>query len=63
MKIADIHKFRKRSELLEILIKMNEKENKIRLKKNKIPLDILKAKKPQHIKKIKTIKNRNESPI
>ena len=61
IKIADIHIFRKKSELLDILIKVNEKESKIRLEKNKMLLDILKARKPQHIKKIKTFKKRNES--
>jgi hypothetical protein len=33
LKISDIHIFRKKSELLEILIKLNERENKKRLKK------------------------------
>ena len=61
LKISDIHIFRKKSELLEILIKLNEKENKTRIKKNKILLDVLKARKSHYIKKIKPIRNRNES--
>ena len=61
LKISDIHIFRKKSELLEILIKLNERENKKRLKKNKMLLDVLKARKSHYIKKIRPLKNRNES--
>ena len=60
MKISDIHIFKKKSELIEILNKKIEEDNKNKQKQNRIFLDILKFKKTRLIKKIKTIKNRNK---
>ena len=59
MKISDIHIFKKKSELIEILNKKIEDDNKNKQKQNRIFFNILKLKNTRLIKKIKTIKNRN----
>lgn len=65
LKISDIHIFRKKSELVEILIKNYEEENKKVQKKFQI-FKIFKERKVQLIRKIKLEKNKKQnqySPI
>ena len=61
LKIADIHIFRKKAELVEILIKKKELENKMKEKKNNEIMELFKIKKVKLIKKIKIGNNRNEN--
>ena len=60
LKIADIHIFRKKAELVEILIKKKELENKMKEKKNNEIMELFKIKKVKLIKKIKIGNNKNE---
>ena len=55
LKIADIHIFRKKAELVEILIKKKELENKMKEKKNNEIMELFKIKKVKLIKKIKMV--------
>ena len=62
LKIADIHIFRKKTELLEILIKRSEIDKKIRQRKNKKIIELLQLRNSELSKKLKKINlNRNES--
>ena len=61
MKISDIHIFRKKTELLEILIKKNETDKKIMKRKNKKIMDILKLRNTDLAKRLKNLNNRNET--
>lgn len=61
IQISDIHIFRNKSELLEILIRRKELEDKKRDKNNKKIIELLKVQKTHLIKKIKTVNNRNEN--
>ena len=64
MKIADIHIFRKKTELLEILKKRELIEKKLIEKKNQKIIDLLKLRNDELVKKLKNINNtRNESHI
>ena len=61
LKISDIHIIRNKVELLDILIKRKEIEDKNREKNNKKLIELLKVQKTKLIKKIKTVNNRNDN--
>jgi hypothetical protein len=58
LKISDIHIFRKKAELIDILIKKNEIENKKISKKNDNFIKLFKIKKAQSLRKINIKKNK-----
>lgn len=58
LKIADIHIFKKKAELIDILIKKNEIENKKISRKNDNIIKLYKIKKAQSLRKIKIRKNK-----
>lgn len=58
LKISDIHIFKKKAELIDILIKKNEIENKKISRKNDNIIKLYKIKKAQSLRKIKIRKNK-----
>ena len=61
MQVSDIHIFRNKQELVDILMKKKEIDDLTKQKNNQKIMKIFKAQKSHKIKKIKTIMNRNES--